>query len=156
MESIRNSKIAQLTIVAVISLFVVSVATWYSQLAANPENEYSQAYQEKSQKGFLTEEEVSELKALESSHLSDKKARAQRMQGYFGALVLSMIVMSLSFFWVKYKALVSLNAFIIGATTFLIALVVTGGVKQSTLWCVFSFIGAYAAEYIKHKKVHSG
>ena len=152
MGPINNNKIIQLLIVAVFSLFIVSVANWLSRLATNPENEYAQAYQEKSQKGFLTKEELEELKNIEESYISDRRARSQRMRSYLGVLTLSMTLMTLFVFGVKYKALISLNALILGLTVFFVAIVVTSSVKQSILWLVFAFIGAIAAESMRHEK----
>lgn len=155
MVLIKKSTFSQLIIVVVCSLALITTANWISKLAANPGSEYGKAYNEKMQKGFLTEDEIILLKKMETEHIADKSARNERMRGYFGALALSMLSMSILLFWAKHKMLIQIGTVIISPIIFLVAIIATGSVGQSVFWLIFGLFGTLSAEYFSRNKASS-
>ena len=151
----KKEVMIQLIVIAACSFIFIITANWISKLAANPGSEYGKAYHEKMQKGFLTEEEITLLKKMETEHIADKSARNERMRGYFGALTLSMLTMSILLFWAKYKMLIQIGTVIISPIIFIVAVIATGSVGQSMFWLIFGLFGILTAEYSSRNKAPS-
>jgi uncharacterized membrane protein (DUF106 family) len=148
---ILGKSAGQLALLAFLCFLIINMANWIGELVANSNTEYSLTYKEKSDKGFLTEDEVLQLKKLETKHLSNLQSRNARMRGYFGALAFSMVCMFVLFFWLKYKNVVQLKVLTLAPIVLFTAILATGSVGQSLAWLIFALCGMLLADFARKK-----
>lgn len=70
--STLNSDLLKLVSAFVFIAIVMSLTNYLARQTLNQENEYSEMYKQKLDKGYLTEEDIQSLKDLEEEYLSDE------------------------------------------------------------------------------------
>lgn len=140
-DFLNKRVVFELLSVLLITLMFVSVTNSYSVKSVNKNNEYSNEYNTKFQKGYLTAEEVSELKKMEKAYVNDDKLRSQRFSDYFSILGLGMITYSVLIYLLRRIVAIKHNIissfFIVG----FVSLAFTGSVWQCLFWLFFFGIG---------------
>lgn len=105
-------------------------------------NQYREAYVSMMEKGFITEEEDAELRALEKKHLQDKGARAERQSYYFSRLATFMALLffltAITFFINPIKNM----GYLVSLITFFTAIVIAGSLFQSVFWSIIVLFGS--------------
>lgn len=131
---------------------LINSGNWLSEQTINIDSEYSNLYNEKANKEFLSEEEVLHLKNLENEHIANSKARSLRMNEYYGIQFMTMLIMFFLAFWIQYSSLVVLPSLIFSPFVFLSTLILTSSFSQSLLWVCFTFIGMKLGRYLCNRK----
>lgn len=152
MVQIKKSKYIQIILVALFSVFLVFMGSKFSRSIVNTNNDYSVFYQERMEKGFLSEQDIAQLNNLEKKYLENNESRNERLRGYFGVLTIFMLAMSVFMFVGKYKKIVCLNSLTISALVLLIAVFITGSVAQSISWSIFALAGSLVADFFTSQK----
>ncbi|MEW6995202.1 hypothetical protein AADZ84_13150 [Colwelliaceae bacterium MEBiC 14330] len=138
---INKRVVFELLAVLLITLMFVSVTNSYNVKSTIKDNEYSNEYNTKFQKGYLTAEEVSDLKKMEKEHINDEKLRSQRFSGYFSILALGMITYSVLIYLLRRKVVIKHNIISSFIIVGFASLAVTGSVWQCLFWMLFFGIG---------------
>lgn len=133
--------VLELLLVLLMTIIFISVTNSYSVSFLNKKSEYSNTYNDKFAKGYLTIEELAELKTKEKAYINNDELRRKRSGNYFGALALGMFTYAALIYFLRHKGIVKNNIvkslFIVGIVSF----VISGGGWQCIFWMLFFGFG---------------
>ena len=131
----------EILLVLLITLIFVISTNSYSVSLINKKNEYNRTYKDKFEKGYLTSEDVVELKKQEKEYINNDKLRRKRSGDYFSALAIGMFAYAAFIYFLRYKRIVKHNViksfFIVG----FVSLILSGSFWQCIFWLIFFGFG---------------
>ncbi|WDE05039.1 hypothetical protein SG34_027690 [Thalassomonas viridans] len=157
MNKIINVRvILEFILVLSITSTLVSVTNSLSIEKINKSNEYANAYQSKSKKGYLTEEDMIELDRLEEKYIHNSKLRKERMNNYYGTLALGMLIFSVVIYFLRVKAVFLGNIYFHLFVVILVSTFTSGSFGQCVFWSTFFFAGYYWGSVARDKTNKTG
>jgi hypothetical protein len=138
---VRDNIIVKVIIVVLLTWFFVYLTNLVTLTYVNKDSEYASQYQSEFEKGYLSEDEVAELRKLEKQYINDQQAQNVRASRFFGTLIIGMLIYSIVIYLIRVQKYLSTNTSLLSLVSAVSAGGVSGSFWQAIFWALFFYIG---------------